>query len=220
MTSPTMNPEIKRSFRLIPAAWIARTICLAERSSRLLVRLNVSPSALTVLGFLAGVTVGFFYAVERPGLAAAFLVVCGTFDILDGQVAKNANRKSLFGAILDSSLDRYAEFFIYAGLAYHFRHGWGLWLMFFAFLGSTMVSYTRARAEGLGVDCQMGIMQRAERLLLLFLGTVAGIIFRVIDPALVVVMTFIAVISNITAVQRIFYVKRCEKSRLSKEGDP
>jgi CDP-diacylglycerol--glycerol-3-phosphate 3-phosphatidyltransferase len=153
-------------------------------------------------------------------LAAAFLVVCGTFDILDGKVAKNGDRKSLYGAILDSSLDRYAEFFIYTGLAYHFRHGWGLWLMFFAFLGSTMVSYTRARAEGLGVDCQVGIMQRAERLLLIFLGTVAGIVFRVIDPAILTVMAFIAVISNITAIQRIFYVKRYEKKQLSKEGWP
>jgi CDP-diacylglycerol--glycerol-3-phosphate 3-phosphatidyltransferase len=167
---------------------------------------------------LAGVTVGFFYAVERPGLAAAFLVVCGTFDILDGKVAKNGDRKSLFGAILDSSLDRYTEFFIYTGLAYHFRHGWGLWLMFFAFLGSMMVSYTRARAEGLGVDCQVGIMQRAERFVLLFLGTVAGIVFGVLDPAILVVMVLIAVISNVTAVQRIFYVKRYEKRRLSKEG--
>ena len=210
-----MSPEIKRHFRLLPAAWISWSLGLAERFSWLLVRLKVNPNALTVLGLLAGMTAGFCYATERPGLAAVFIIVCGTFDILDGKVAKNADRKSLFGAILDSSLDRYSEFFIYTGLAYHFRHGWGLWLMFFAFLGSTMVSYTRARAEGLGVDCQVGIMQRAERLILLILGTVAGIVFGVLDPAILVVMVLIAVISNVTAVQRIFYVKRYEKSRLS-----
>ena len=213
-----MSSEGKRNIRLIPASLIALTLSLAERSSRLLVGLNVSPNALTVLGLLAGVAVGLFYAVERPGLAAAFIVVCGTFDILDGKVAKNGDRKSLFGAILDSSLDRYSEFFIFTGLAYHFRHGWGLWLMFFAFLGSTMASYTRARAEGLGVDGQVGIMQRAERLLLLLLGTLTGIVFRVIDPAILTVMSFIAVVSNITAIQRIFYVKKYEKKRLSKEG--
>jgi len=213
-----MNPEVKRNHRLLPAAWISTTLGLADRFSWFLVRFKVSPNTLTVLGLLAGAAVGFFYAAERPGLAAAFIIVCGTFDILDGKVAKNADRKSLFGAIFDSSLDRYAEFFIYTGLAYHFRQGWGQWLMFSAFLGSTMVSYTRARAEGLGVDCPVGIMQRAERLVLLFLGTVAGIVFRVIDPAILTVMTFIAVISNFTTVQRIFYVKRYEKSRLSKEG--
>jgi len=218
MTRTTMSPEVRRHYRLLPAAWISITLGLADRFSWFLVRFKVSPNILTVLGLLSGAAVGLLYAAEHPGLAAAFIIVCGTFDILDGRVAKNADRKSLFGAILDSSLDRYAEFFIYAGLAYHFRQGWGLWLMFSAFLGSTMVSYTRARAEGLGVDCQVGIMQRAERLVLLFLGTAAGIVFRVINPAILTVMVFIAVISNFTAIQRIFYVKRYEKSRLSKEG--
>jgi CDP-diacylglycerol--glycerol-3-phosphate 3-phosphatidyltransferase len=80
-----------------------------------------------------------------------------------------------------------------------------------------MVSYTRARAEGLGVDCRVGMMQRAERLVLLFLGTLVGIVFRVFDPAVLAVMAFIAVISNFTALQRIFYVKTYEKDRNSKE---
>jgi CDP-diacylglycerol--glycerol-3-phosphate 3-phosphatidyltransferase len=212
-----MSPEAKRNFRFLPAAWITTTLRGADLFSRLLVRLRVSPNVLTVLGLLAGAAVGFFYAAERPGLAAAFIVVCGIFDILDGKVAKNADRKSLFGAIFDSSMDRYSEFFIYVGLAYYFRHGWGLWLMFVAFLGSTMVSYTRARAEGLGVDCRVGMMQRAERLVLLFLGTLVGIVFRVFDPAVLAVMAFIAVISNFTALQRIFYVKTYEKDRNSKE---
>ncbi len=212
-----MDPQAKRNFRFLPASWIAAVLGYAERFSQVLVRLRVDPNVLTVLGLLAGGAVGFFYAAEHPGLAAAFILVCGIFDILDGKVAKSADRRSLFGAMFDSSVDRYSEFLIYTGLAYHFRHGWGLWLMFFAFLGSTMVSYTRARAEGLGVDCQVGMMQRAERLILLFLGTVVGIVFQVLDPAVLIVMAFVAVISNFTAVQRIFYVRAYEKSRLSKE---
>lgn len=212
-----MDPQAKRDFRFLPASWIATVLGYAERFSHVLVRLRVDPNVLTVLGLLAGGAVGFFYAAEHPGLAAAFILVCGIFDILDGKVAKSADRRSLFGAMFDSSVDRYSEFLIYTGLAYHFRHGWGLWLMFFAFLGSTMVSYTRARAEGLGVDCQVGMMQRAERLILLFLGTIVGIVFQVLDPAVLIVMAFIAVISNFTAVQRIFYVRAYEKSRLSKE---
>jgi CDP-diacylglycerol--glycerol-3-phosphate 3-phosphatidyltransferase len=212
-----MGPEAKRNFRFLPASWIATVLNFADRVSHVLVRLRVSPNVLTVLGLLAGGAVGFLYAAGRPGPAAAFILVCGIFDILDGKVAKNADRNSLFGAMFDSSVDRYSEFLIYTGLAYHFRHGWGVWLMFFAFLGSTMVSYTRARAEGLGVDCRVGMMQRAERLVLLFLGTIVGIVFRVLDPALLAVMAFIAVISNFTAVQRIFYVRTYEKRRLSKE---
>jgi CDP-diacylglycerol--glycerol-3-phosphate 3-phosphatidyltransferase len=120
--------------------------------------------------------------------------------------------------MFDSSLDRYSEFFMYAGLAYHFRRGPGLWLVLLALLGASMVSYTRARAEGLGVDCRTGVMQRAERLVLLFVGTVAGIAFRVLDPALLVVMGFSAVVSNFTAVQRIFYVRKHENRVPPKEA--
>jgi CDP-diacylglycerol--glycerol-3-phosphate 3-phosphatidyltransferase len=216
MTASTREGA-KKNFRLLPWSWIDIVLGLADRLSLAFVRLNVSPNILTSFGLLAGAAVGLFYAVERPGLAAAFIIVCGAFDILDGKVAKNARRQSLFGAIFDSSLDRYTEFFICMGLAYHFRHGWGLWLIFLAFLGSTMVSYTRARAEGLGINCSLGMMQRAERLLLLFIGTLIGIFFRVLDPALLVVMGFIAAVSNATAVQRIFYVWRYERTQPPKE---
>ncbi len=206
--------------RLLPASWIGRALGLADRFSLRLVRLRVDPNALTVLGLLAGMAVGLFYGLRRDGWAAAFILVCGIFDILDGKVAANGGRKSLFGAIFDSSLDRYSEFFIYLGLAYRFRDGWGLWLMAFAFLGSTMVSYTRARAEGLGVDCRVGVMQRAERLLLLFLGTLAGMLFDVRDPALLVAMTIVTVVSNVTAVQRIFHVRAFEKRSASRRTEP
>jgi CDP-diacylglycerol--glycerol-3-phosphate 3-phosphatidyltransferase len=208
---------VKKNFRLLPWPWIHTVLRWADRISLTFVRLKVSPNALTALGLLSGLAVGVFYGVEHPGLAAVFIIVCGAFDILDGKVAKNSRRQSLFGAIFDSSLDRYSEFFICMGLAYHFRHGWGIWLIFLAFLGSTMVSYTRARAEGLGVECTLGMMQRAERLLLLFAGTLIGIFFKVLDPALLVVMGLIAAVSNATAVQRIFYVWRYEKTHSPKE---
>jgi CDP-diacylglycerol--glycerol-3-phosphate 3-phosphatidyltransferase len=213
-----MSQEMKKNFRFLPVSWIDTTLGFADRFSRLLVRRGVSPNVLTILGLLAGMAVGLFYGLELPGLAAAFILVCGVFDILDGKVATNAGRRSLFGAMFDSSLDRYSEFFMYAGLAYHFRRGPGLWLVLLALLGASMVSYTRARAEGLGVDCRTGVMQRAERLVLLFVGTVAGIAFRVLDPALLVVMGFSAVVSNLTAVQRIFYVRKHENRVPPKEA--
>jgi len=212
-----MDPVSERPFRILPGRLIDAVLRAADRLSRLFVRLRVTPNALTVLGLLAGVAAGVSYGLERPGAAVAFILVCGFFDIMDGKVAVNANRKSLFGAIFDSSLDRYSEFFMYMGLAYHFRRGWGIWLIFFTFLGSTMVSYTRARAEGLGIPCSVGIMQRAERLLLLCAGTLVGIIFGVLDPAILAVMAFIAVVSNVTALQRVFHVKRYERARHPKE---
>ncbi len=212
-----MCPELEKSFRLLPKKLIDWALGTADRLSLLFVRAHVSANALTVLGLLAGAAVGGFYAGGLPGWAAVSVLVCGFFDILDGKVAKNANQRSLFGAIFDSSLDRYSEFFMYMGLAYHFRHGWGLWLMIFTFLGSTMVSYTRARAEGLGIDCKVGIMQRAERLLLLFIGTVVGMAFKVLDPSLLIVMGFIGLVSNVTAIQRVFYVRVFEQAQRPKE---
>ncbi|MGZ7065252.1 MAG: CDP-alcohol phosphatidyltransferase family protein [Candidatus Aminicenantales bacterium] len=212
-----MSLVMKKEFRILPAPLIDLALRVADRLARGLVRIGVDPNVLTVLGLLAGIAVGLSYGIGSPALAAVFIFICGVFDVLDGKVASNASRSSLFGAIFDSSLDRYSEFFMYAGLAYHFRHGWGLWLALLAILGSNMVSYTRARAEGLGVVCRVGVMQRAERFVLLFLGTVVGIVFGVFDPALLTALAAIGVVSNFTAAQRILYVKKYEKRQLSKE---
>ena len=145
------------------------------------------------------------------------ILVCGIFDILDGKVAESTNTKSLFGAIFDSTLDRYSEFFIFLGIAVYFRNHWALWIAIAAMLGSTLVSYTRARAEGLGVECRVGIMQRAERIVLLVLGTVLGSLFNVFDLAMIIVLTMIAVISHITAIQRTFYVRKVENADKSEK---
>jgi CDP-diacylglycerol--glycerol-3-phosphate 3-phosphatidyltransferase len=102
------------------------------------------------------------------------------------------------------------------GLAIHFRTYWTLWVTFFTFLGSTMVSYTRARAEGLGITCYVGIMQRAERMILLCLGSILGFFLKIFDPTMTAVLVIIALFSNITAIQRILYVKKAE--RQIKEG--
>jgi phosphatidylglycerophosphate synthase len=208
-----VNDQNAKAFRFLPGGLIAATLRLFDRVSVFFVRRHIHPNTLTYLGFAAGIGVGFAYLFERPVWALALILLCGTLDILDGKVAVNSNRKSLFGAILDSSFDRYSEFFIYSGIAYHFRGGWVMGVVFAAFLGSTMVSYTRARAEGLGIDCQVGIMQRAERLVLLFAGTLIGLVFHVYDPALSAVVVIIALGSNITAFQRIAYVRSWEKKK-------
>ena len=209
----TTNRPSEKTFRFLPKIFIIPSLKVFNKISILFVNLRIHPNTLTYLGFAAGFGVGLAFFLEKPFWAMVLIFLCGVFDILDGKVAVNANRKSIFGAILDSSFDRYTEFFMYVGLAYHFRAHWTLWLTFAAFLGSTMVSYTRARAEGLGVDCRVGIMQRAERLVLLFGGTFIGLIFKVFDPAMTVVLAFIALASNVTAIQRLAYVRRYEKRK-------
>jgi CDP-diacylglycerol--glycerol-3-phosphate 3-phosphatidyltransferase len=174
------------------------------------VRLHISPNLMSFLGLVAGLAAGVLFALDHPVLAGVLVFISGMFDILDGRIAVNSHQRSLYGAIFDSTLDRYAEFFIYLGLAVHFRANWALWLPFLAFLGSAMVSYTRARAEGLGIDCRVGLMQRAERLTLLVIAALAGRIFRVYDIAMIIALVAIAIVSNITAFQRIDHVRKYE----------
>ncbi|MEW5902251.1 MAG: CDP-alcohol phosphatidyltransferase family protein [Acidobacteriota bacterium] len=202
-----------RLLGIIPRSWIYGFLDSLSRLAELLVRLKVGPNTITILAALAGLGSGALFALGQPVWAASLIIVSGALDIIDGKVAAKTGKKSLYGAIFDSTLDRYSEFFIYFGLAYHFRGRWLMWIPFFTFLGSSMVSYTRARAEGLGIECTVGFMQRAERMILLVLGTAAGVIFRVFDPAMAAVLALIAVISNITAFERAFFVRRIERQR-------
>ncbi len=209
--------RMAESFRFLPKALIGATLRFFGRFSLVFVRLGVSPNTVTTLALVFGTLAGAAFALERPILAAVAIAVCGGLDILDGKIAVNSRRTSLFGAIYDSTLDRYSEFFMYLGLAVHFRRHWGLWLAFATFLGSTMVSYTRARAEGLGIECKVGIMQRAERVILLLAATVAGVVFHVLDPALLSALGLIALVSNITALQRVFHVRTMERRSRQQE---
>jgi CDP-diacylglycerol---glycerol-3-phosphate 3-phosphatidyltransferase len=132
--------------------------------------------------------------------------------MLDGRVARLTGRRTRFGALLDSSLDRCAEFALYGGLAYHFRGRWVEGLAALAFLGSVMVSYTRARAEGLGFECREGLMQRAERLVALGLACLAACLFPIYDAAMTSVLALTAAASFVTTIQRLGFVRKADRS--------
>jgi len=204
----------QKTIRILPKPLISFVHGLVERTVVLFIMLGLSPNTLTVIALLLGMGSGIFFALGHPIWAGILLIFCGVFDILDGMVAVKTNRKSIFGAIFDSTLDRYSEFFVYLGLAYYFRNHWALWVLFFTFLGSTMVSYTRARAEGLGIECKVGLMQRAERLVFVSLGAITAALLNVYKPVIIVILIAIALISNIAAFQRVLYVKRVEKKRI------
>ncbi len=206
-----MNTETKEIARIIPKKLISFALNCLDSIASLFINLRIGPNALSILALVAGMVAGALFILERPLLAGILIFVCGIFDILDGKVAEGINKKSLFGAIFDSTLDRYSEFFIFLGLAAHFRNHWALWVTLAAMLGSALVSYTRARAEGLGIDCRVGIMQRAERIVFLALGAILGSAFNLFDPVMIVVLSMIAVISHITTIQRTLYVKKVEK---------
>ncbi|MBM3285032.1 MAG: CDP-alcohol phosphatidyltransferase family protein [Candidatus Aminicenantes bacterium] len=207
------SSEKARLLNALPRKLIAGFHAALDRVADFLVSIKASPNCITVLGLVAGIAAGLLFALGLPLAAAGLIALCGIFDILDGKVALRTQKRSLYGAIFDSTLDRYSEFFIYLGLAYYFRNRWPLWILFFTFLGSSMVSYTRARAEGLGFECKVGFMQRAERMILLLFGSFLGPLFGIFDPVITVILIIIALVSNVTAFQRILLVRREEKRR-------
>jgi CDP-diacylglycerol---glycerol-3-phosphate 3-phosphatidyltransferase len=173
---------------------------------------RVHPNLLTTLGFL--VTMGAAYAFHRHAMhTAGFLVLLGGFfDILDGRVARLTGLGSKFGAFYDSTLDRISEIAVYFGilsLYNSYRQELGdvgmIYLVMLAMAGSLMVSYTRARAEALGLDCKVGLMPRAERVVLI---GAAALFFGASWNGMVLkgVILILALTTNFTAFQRIIWV--------------
>lgn len=163
-------------------------------------KIKVSPNALTLAGFFI-TSAGAFVLANNFRVGGAIIVFGSIFDSLDGMVARASGRTSLLGAYLDSVLDRYSDAFIFLGAAYHLRaNPVAAALSLGSLAGAYLVSYTRARAEGLGVECKVGIMERPERIIII----TAGAIFGFIIPALWVLLVF----THITAIQRILHTKK------------
>jgi CDP-diacylglycerol---glycerol-3-phosphate 3-phosphatidyltransferase len=187
---------------------------------------RVHPNLLTTLGFL--VTIGAAWAFHRHAMhTAGFLVLLGGFfDILDGRVARLTGLGSKFGAFYDSTLDRVSEIAVYFGilsLYNSYRQEVGdvgmIYLVMLAMAGSLMVSYTRARAEALGLDCKVGLMPRAERVVLI---GAAALFFGASWNGLVLkgVILLLALTTNITAFQRIVWVHQVARGVPLDESTP
>jgi CDP-diacylglycerol--glycerol-3-phosphate 3-phosphatidyltransferase len=173
--------------------------------ARGLARLGVTPNMLTVAGLLLNVVVALVIASGQPVLGGVLVLLANAFDMLDGAVARLTGTVSRFGAFFDSTLDRYAEAVMYLGVGvwlYETRDGSLLLACYGAIIGSLMVSYARARAEGIGVGGEVGLLPRPERIILL----AVGLIFH--GDMLAPVLWILAVFSNLTAVQRIVHVHR------------
>jgi len=187
-----------------------------------LAKLGVTPNMVSVAGVVISLGAGLCFA-SGFFLAAALVTTVGaTCDILDGQLARGRYGPTVFGAFLDSTLDRVGELFTFIGLAWFFSGGtpplgagpagpvspWAVAFILLAVAGSFMVSYTRARAEGLGVECKTGLMQRPERVVLLIAGALLAPIPLVGLFILKTVLLALALTSGATAVQRILHVRR------------
>lgn len=171
-------------------------------------RLGITPNGLTVIGFIGTVGAALAAAGQAWLLAGILVLVFGIFDLFDGALARATGRATRFGAFLDSTLDRTGENLVYAGIAFGsamagFTLGVGLAGLALAF--ASVVTYTRAKAEGLGLHGEVGYAPRPERLVILAAGLIlAGLLGAL---ALGIALALITVLSAITVVQRILHTK-------------
>ena len=174
-------------------------------STNFLVRIRVTPDVLTMIGFALNLVAASLFGLSEYRWGGLMVLIAGIFDLLDGQVARAGRTESKFGALLDSTVDRYSEIVVWFGLAVSFIRSGSLWTssaLFFALAGSLMVSYVRARAEGLGEECKVGFMQRPERVIALGVGGMVG------EIGLVFAAWTIAILANITVLERVIHVRR------------
>ncbi len=179
---------------------------------RFLSKTPITPSAITWFGFLLTAGAAALIITGHLLIAGLVVLIAGFFDMLDGALARRTNQATPFGAILDSTLDRLSEAVLLLGiLVFYAREPsiTGTLLVGAALIGSLLVSYIRARAEALGLECQAGLFTRAERVIVLAL----GLLLSQIDYAfLFIALAIIVALSFFTAGQRLVYVWRQTKN--------
>ncbi len=174
---------------------------------RLLSALRVRPDTLTVLGWALSLCSAVLFGLGYMRVAGIVMLLAGLFDALDGAVARESNRMSSFGAFLDSTLDRLSEAAIFVGIVFYYAASagrpYGALLAGVAMTFSLLTSYARARAEGLGIECQVGLLERAGRVVILSVFSILGL--------LTIGLYLVAAGALITTAQRILHVRRATR---------
>ncbi|MBT3182583.1 MAG: hypothetical protein HN337_08785 [Deltaproteobacteria bacterium] len=201
---------------------------LTDPFVKMCVRLRITPNILTVIGTTISASSGILFAYGWFGYAGWMLIFGSSFDMFDGRVARMTGKTSRSGAFFDSVTDRIGEGLCFLGLAVYFHDSWMLIFVILALIGSTMVSYTRARGEAFSVDCSVGLMQRPERVA--YLG-IASIFTPIVSEGLkiwwdvplpivlIAALIFIAVMTVVTAVYRMIYIMNALDSDDERERD-
>ncbi|MFP3975186.1 MAG: CDP-alcohol phosphatidyltransferase family protein [Chloroflexota bacterium] len=178
---------------------------LTQPVVHLLARTSISPNALTIFGLLLNAVTAWVIATEHLFVAGFLVLLSGWFDMLDGALAKVTGKTSRFGALLDSTVDRISEAVLFVGLLIFYlgqNATLETILIYVSIIGAMLVSYTRARSEGLGINGEVGFFARPERVILLAL----GLLLSPVSPiAVTVVLWILAVGPNLTALRRLYY---------------
>ena len=186
---------------------------LVERLLEPMVRCDVSPDAVSWLSVIISFAAGILYAYGNFFYGGIVLLLSGFLDTLDGTIARLKGQSTRFGALLDSTLDRYADFSVFAGLLIFYKHHWVFFIIILSIIGSFMVSYVKARAESLGTTRVVGLMQRPERLLLMAAGSLLTVPASwhsgdFSDVPVITALCILAILTNITALHRLFAAKK------------
>ncbi|MEW6586043.1 MAG: CDP-alcohol phosphatidyltransferase family protein [Nitrospirota bacterium] len=168
--------------------------------SPLIRHIRLTPNTLTIIGFLVTALAALVIP-QNIRLGGILIAAGGLFDMLDGMVARAGGKTTKFGAFLDSVLDRYSDAFLFLSISYYLAangNHTGSFLSLGTLVGAFLISYARARAEGLGEDCHTGLMERPERIILLIFATLTGWI--------VPVLWIMLVLTHLTVIQRVYHV--------------
>lgn len=185
---------------------------LAEPVGRIVGKTGVSPNMLTIFGFCINFGVAWLVSQGHFVYGGVLILLAGIFDLLDGAVARMMDKVTKFGALLDSTLDRYSEGVVLFGLLWYYAsrpdigYKTECLLIFATIVGSILVSYVRARAEGLNLDAEVGIFRRTMRLSILSLGLMFSAIPEKPETVMLYTLWILAIGTNFTAVHRLFYV--------------
>jgi CDP-diacylglycerol--glycerol-3-phosphate 3-phosphatidyltransferase len=174
----------------------------------ILSRSRIKPNALTFINLALNIVAAYVIASSHFILGGVLVLASGLFDLLDGALARLTGQTTSFGAILDSTVDRISEAAVLCGLLIWYipkEAKIEIVLIFAVLIGSFLISYIRARAEGLGLQCQVGLFTRAERVIVLSIGLLVNQVF--------IALCVIAVFSYITVVQRLLYLWKQTKAK-------
>ncbi|MEE9553455.1 MAG: CDP-alcohol phosphatidyltransferase family protein [candidate division Zixibacteria bacterium] len=197
--------------RILSSYFIDGFYSLVNPIGDFLERAKIHPHAVTIFGFILSVLTAILFWKGFWFFGGVALILSGACDALDGRLARRTNRVSEFGAFLDSTMDRYSEVVVFMGLAAFFHSAFMGAVIILAMSGSLLTSYVRARAEGMGLECKRGLMQRPERITFIAAGAIFSSIFDLVfstsQPLMKLAILGIAVFSNYTVIQRMIIVR-------------
>jgi CDP-diacylglycerol--glycerol-3-phosphate 3-phosphatidyltransferase len=193
---------------LLPSTFEHQFERMVHPVANLLARMGFTPDLVTIISLAFAIIAGVLIAFDHLFWALLAGIAMGLCDILDGQIAKLISKEGKFGGVLDSMIDRYSESMVFCGLGvrfYFLNEPLMILITALALIGSFEVSYVKARSEGAGFTCNVGILQRSERLVLLAVGILFGGV--ILEIAIIVV----AILTHFTTVQRLLSLRRIQQ---------